>query len=34
MTTDAAAQDESVAGKIASAETGKPLVVMCTEAPQ
>ena len=34
MTTDAAAQDESVASKIASAEPGKPLVVLCTEAPQ
>ena len=33
MTTDAAAQDDSVASKIASAEPGKPLVVLCTEAP-
>lgn len=34
MTTDAAAQDEAVASKIASAEPGKPLVVLCTELPK
>lgn len=34
MTTDPAAQDESVASKIPSAEPGKPLVVLCTETPK
>lgn len=33
MTTDAAAQDAALASKIASAEPGKPLVVLCTEVP-